>query len=222
MPYKRVASPPHDAGNPDGMRALAATTTIATFRAAPLHGASSLPESGRRVASSLQRFSRCRACRRSRRYYHTRLMSDSPALGSDFDATRPLPDQSLRILLADDDRDATLSLATLLKLEGYEVRQVYDGAAALAAVREFEPDIVLVDIGMPKLSGYDVARQLRERHGKDGPLLVALTAWKQASDRILATLAGFDYHVAKPYDPRALLELIRELERQRDRRLAGR
>ena len=140
-----------------------------------------------------------------------RAMSDSTALGSDAGATRPLPGRPLRILLADDDRDATLSLSTLLKLEGYEVRHVYDGRATLEAVREFEPDVVLIDIGMPKLSGYDVARHIREHYGKERPVLVALTGWKQASDKILATLAGFHHHVAKPYDPAKLLELVRRL-----------
>ena len=140
-------------------------------------------------------------------------MHDPSALEPGGEATRPMPGRPLRILLADDDRDATLSLATLLKLDGYDVRHVYDGGATLDAVREFEPDVVLVDIGMPKLSGYDVARHLRERYGKAGPVLVALTGWKQASDRILATLAGFDHHVAKPYDPASLLALIRRLER---------
>jgi len=140
-------------------------------------------------------------------------MPDSPALGSGNDATRPLPGRPLRIVLADDDRDATLSLSTLLKLEGYEVRHVYDGDATLEAVREFEPDLVLIDIGMPKLSGYDVARHIRERYGKERPVLVALTGWKQASDRILATLAGFHHHVAKPYDPGALLALIRRFDK---------
>ena len=139
-------------------------------------------------------------------------MSDSPAIGSGQDATRPIPGRPLRILLADDDRDATLSLSTLLRLEGYEVRHVYDGDATLTAVREFAPDLVLIDIGMPKISGYDVARRVRERYGKEGPVLVALTGWKQASDRILATLAGFDHHVAKPYDPGVLLQLVRGIQ----------
>jgi DNA-binding response OmpR family regulator len=138
-------------------------------------------------------------------------MADSTSLDPGAGATRPLPGRPLRILLADDDRDATLSLGTLLRLEGFEVRHVYDGDAALAAVREFEPDVVLVDIGMPKLTGYDVARSIRDRYGKNGPVLVALTGWKQASDRILATLAGFDHHVAKPYDPGRLLELVRSV-----------
>ena len=137
-------------------------------------------------------------------------MPDRTALGSGREGLPPPPRQ-LRIVLADDDRDATLSLATLLKLEGYEVRHVYDGDATLDVVRDFDPDLVLIDIGMPKLTGYDVARRIRERYGKERPVLVALTGWKQASDRILATLAGFDHHVAKPYDPGRLLELVRSL-----------
>jgi two-component system, sensor histidine kinase len=118
----------------------------------------------------------------------------------------------LRVLLADDDRDATISLAMLLRLESYAVQHVYDGGATLDAVREFDPDIVLIDIGMPTLSGYEVARRIRDRYGKERPVLVALTGWKQASDRILATLAGFNHHIAKPYDPGELLALIRRLD----------
>ena len=135
-------------------------------------------------------------------------MSGTPATSVDASAGTPLQARALRVLLADDDRDATLSLATLLRLEGYEVRHVYDGGTTLDAAREFEPDVILLDIGMPKVSGYDVARALRERYGKQGPVLIALTGWKQASDRILAMLAGFDHHVAKPYEPAALLALI--------------
>ena len=138
-------------------------------------------------------------------------MHDPTAVDLHSAATVPLADRPLRILLADDDRDATLSLATLLKLEGYAVLHVYDGDAALEVMREFDPDIVLIDIGMPKRSGYEVARHIREHYGEKRPVLVALTGWKQASDRILATLAGFHHHIAKPYDPRQLLALIRGL-----------
>lgn len=138
-------------------------------------------------------------------------MSGTAGLDAEHAGAAAVP-RPLRILLADDDRDATLSLATLLKLEGYAVHHVYDGSATLDAVREFEPDVVLVDIGMPKMSGYDVARHIRERYGSQKPVLVALTGWKQASDRILAQLAGFDHHVAKPYEPGALLALIRRVQ----------
>jgi DNA-binding response OmpR family regulator len=140
-----------------------------------------------------------------------RAMRNPTAVGLDSATTLPLADRPLRILLADDDRDATLSLATLLKLEGYAVLHVYDGDAALDVMREFDPDVVLIDIGMPKRSGYEVARHIREHYGEKRPVLVALTGWKQASDRILATLVGFHHHIAKPYDPGQLLALLRRL-----------
>jgi CheY-like chemotaxis protein len=119
--------------------------------------------------------------------------------------------QPMRVLLADDDRDGALTLSTLLELEGYEVRVVHGGQEALDAAREFRPHVMLLDIGMPKITGYEAARRLRQRYGDDCPVLVAVTGWKQASDKILATLAGFDHHVAKPYDPAALISLLAKI-----------
>lgn len=118
----------------------------------------------------------------------------------------------LRVLLADDDRDSALALATLLQLEGYEVRSVHGGQEALDAAREFKPDVCLLDIGMPKITGYEAARRLRSRYADDCPVLIAVTGWKQASDKILATLAGFDHHVSKPYEPAALIKLLAKLQ----------
>ena len=119
--------------------------------------------------------------------------------------------QPLRVLIADDDRDGALTLSTLLEIEGYEVRTVHGGQDALDAAREFRPDVVLLDIGMPKVTGYEAARRLRLRYGNDCPVLIAITGWKQASDKILASLAGFDHHVAKPYEPAHLIELLSKL-----------
>jgi CheY-like chemotaxis protein len=119
--------------------------------------------------------------------------------------------QPKRVLIADDDRDGALTLATLLELEGYEVRAVNGGQEALDLARDFRPDVVLLDIGMPKITGYEAARRLRLRYGNDCPVLVAITGWKQASDKILASLAGFDHHVAKPYEPQQLIELLSKL-----------
>jgi CheY-like chemotaxis protein len=113
-----------------------------------------------------------------------------------------------RILVADDDKDTVLSLTTLLREEGYNVRGVYRGAEVLEAVFHFAPDIVLLDIGMPQMSGYDVARTLRERYGSARPVLIAVTGRAGAFDRVQSLAAGFEHHVAKPYDPRALLELL--------------
>lgn len=117
----------------------------------------------------------------------------------------------MRILVADDDRDAVLVLTTLLEDEGYQVRGVHHGTEVLDAVFNFAPDVVLLDIGMPKITGYEAARRLRLRYGNDCPVLIAITGWKQASDKILASLAGFDHHVAKPYEPAQLIELLAKL-----------
>lgn len=114
----------------------------------------------------------------------------------------------LRIVVADDDRDTVLSLSLLLKAEGHEVRGVYHGADVLSAVCDFGADVVFLDIGMPCLSGYEVARKLRERYGSARPMLVAVTGWTKPSDRVLAQMSGFDHHVAKPYDPNQLLTLL--------------
>ena len=119
--------------------------------------------------------------------------------------------QPLRVLIADDDRDGTVALGTLLKLEGYEVLAVNGGQEALDVAREFRPHVVLLDIGMPRVSGYEAARRLRQRHQRDCPKLVAVTGWKQPSDKILATLAGFDHHISKPYEPAQLLSLLATL-----------
>ncbi|HZO00822.1 MAG TPA: response regulator [Burkholderiales bacterium] len=128
-------------------------------------------------------------------------------------AASALGAQPLRVLIADDDRDGARTLATLLELEGYEVRAVHGGQEALDAAREFKPHAVLLDIGMPKITGYEAARRLRQRYGDDCPVLIAVTGWKQASDKILASLAGFDHHVAKPYQPADLVKLLAKLPR---------
>jgi CheY-like chemotaxis protein len=118
-----------------------------------------------------------------------------------------------RILVADDDKDAVLALTMLLEHEGYEVRGVHHGTEVLDAVFSFAPDVVLLDIGMPQMSGYEVARKLRERYGSARPALIAVTAMTRAADRVQARAAGFEHHVGKPYEPRALLTLIGDLTR---------
>jgi len=126
----------------------------------------------------------------------------------------PAPDipaagkRRLRVLVADDERDQVATLAMLLADEGHEVREVYRGSEVLRMVRDFDPDVALIDIGMPGMTGYDVAREIRQIFGEHRPKLIAITGWKQSADRLLARLAGFDHHVPKPYDPTALLALI--------------
>ncbi len=117
--------------------------------------------------------------------------------------------RQLRILVADDDQDHVATLAALLADEGHEVRVVYRGSEIMRLAREFDPDVALIDISMPGMNGYDAAREICQEFGKARPLLIAVTGWKQSSDRILAKLAGFDHHVPKPFEPQELLELLR-------------
>jgi signal transduction histidine kinase/CheY-like chemotaxis protein len=114
-----------------------------------------------------------------------------------------------RILLADDNRDAADSIAMLLELAGHEVRVVYLGRDALALAREFRPDTVVLDIGMPDLTGHEVAEELRRQPWGTHMRLIALTGWGQESDRLRARQAGFDELLVKPVDPDRLEELVR-------------
>ena len=112
-----------------------------------------------------------------------------------------------RVLVVDDNADAADSLAMLLQVHGDEVRVAYDGEEALFAEQEFKPDVQLLDIGMPKLSGYDVARRVRDARGPE-VLIVAITGWGQDEDRQRAREAGFDHHFTKPVDYAVLLDLL--------------
>jgi DNA-binding response OmpR family regulator len=116
---------------------------------------------------------------------------------------------SRSVLVVDDNREATDSLALILRAEGYVVHTAYDGHLALEIIASSAPDAVVLDIGMPGLSGYDVVREVRRRLRKR-PLLVALTAWSEVSDKILAKHVGFDHHLGKPADPRDLIKLLSE------------
>jgi DNA-binding response OmpR family regulator len=118
-----------------------------------------------------------------------------------------------RVLVVDDNEDAADSLAMLLSAYGDAVRLAYDGEQAVDEDTKFLPHIVLLDIGLPKLSGYDVAREIRARRGA-GVLIVAITGWGQDEDRQRAREAGFDHHFTKPVDIEGLLEV---LERERPR-----
>jgi CheY-like chemotaxis protein len=114
-----------------------------------------------------------------------------------------------RILIADDNRDAADTLADIMRdLGGDVVAVVYDGGAAVAAAREHQPDLALLDIGMPVLDGYEVARQIRRDAGSRSLTLVALTGWGQADDRLRAKDAGFDEHLVKPATFEALRALL--------------
>lgn len=113
-----------------------------------------------------------------------------------------------RVLLADDNRDAAESLAMLLQMAGHEVRIAHDGVAAVELAAQFRPDVALLDIGMPGLDGYAVARTIRAQPWGTAPHLVALTGWGQEEDRRRSREAGFDEHLTKPVDPARVEELV--------------
>ena len=113
-----------------------------------------------------------------------------------------------RILVVDDNRDAAETLARLLGLLGMEVEVAHDGIAAMEALPRFRPDILLLDLGMPKLDGYETARRMRETDEGRRVFLVALTGWGQEEDRRRSFEAGFDEHMTKPVQKSALQQIL--------------
>jgi two-component system CheB/CheR fusion protein len=112
--------------------------------------------------------------------------------------------QTRRILVVDDNADGLETLAMLLELSGHEVRTASDGPGALTAASEFRPDVILLDIGLPGMDGYEVAGRLRTDPALRGVRLIALTGWGQDTDRERSRGAGFDLHLVKPVDPAEL------------------
>ncbi|RYX95721.1 MAG: hybrid sensor histidine kinase/response regulator [Comamonadaceae bacterium] len=118
-------------------------------------------------------------------------------------------EQMKKILVVDDNVDAADTLEALLAMDGFEVRTVYDGLAAVAAAAEGKPDVVVMDIGMPGMDGYDAARKIRQQAGGDAMVLIALTGWGQTTDRTRASEAGFNHHLVKPVDYDQLIRCLR-------------
>ena len=121
---------------------------------------------------------------------------------------RPAPVSLPRLLLVDDSLDAVESLAALLSQAGYEVRTAHDGVSALAEAAAYRPDVILLDIGLPGLSGLDVCRTIRAEPWGKGMLVIALTGWGQHDDRLRTSQAGFDGHLLKPVDYAVLTKLL--------------
>jgi DNA-binding response OmpR family regulator len=118
----------------------------------------------------------------------------------------------LRIIVVDDARDVADTLVLLLQDEGHEVRSAYRGAEVLRAVLEFDPDAVVLDMALPDISGYEVARKIRECCGSKRPLLIGMSGrYKQNADRTLAEINGINHYLVKPCDPRAVIALLAPL-----------
>ena len=126
--------------------------------------------------------------------------------------TRPMAGASSktsgsRILVVDDSVDSAETLGELLRIWGHDVRLAHDGPGAIAAAREYRPEVVLLDIGLPGMDGFAVAAELR-KEGIGGRMLVALTGYSEQQDRDRAQKAGFDHHLVKPIDPDTLQKLL--------------
>ena len=139
------------------------------------------------------------------------VVVDAPREASPPAAGEPVPAASRRVLIVDDSEDGAESLAMLLEFGGHETHQAHDGLAALEAATRLRPDVVLLDIGLPGLNGYEVCRRIRQEPWGKQLLLVALTGWGQDEDRHRSREAGFDAHMVKPVDFDALLKLLATL-----------
>ena len=115
---------------------------------------------------------------------------------------------SLRILVVDDNRDSADSLAQMLEFMGGDTRIAYDGEQAVTVAGEFQPDVIVLDIGLPKLNGYEACRRIRALPSSNGVMIIAQTGWGQDEDRQRTQEAGFDHHLVKPVDPTTLMKLL--------------
>jgi DNA-binding response OmpR family regulator len=121
--------------------------------------------------------------------------------------------RTLRILIADDDRDTGLTLATILRTEGHEADIVLRGDEVLEVDRLLRPDALILDISLPRMSGYAVAREIRDRRGPTvAPLLIAVSGkWTKSSEQLLGKAVGFDHYLIKPCDPQEIVRLLEPL-----------
>ena len=117
-----------------------------------------------------------------------------------------------RVLVVDDNRDMVLTLMALLRTDGYETRGAFDGREALRVMQDFKPDALIVDIAMPGMTGWDVARTVRQGERRSRPMLIAISGEvHSAANKLLQEKGGFDYYLSKPCDPNVVLNLLRPL-----------
>ena len=118
-------------------------------------------------------------------------------------------ERPLRVLIAEDDHDTAITLMMLLGEDGHDARAVHSGRNVMGSVLDFDPDVLLLDIALPGLSGWEVARTLRQQRGGERPMVIGISGeYKKSADRILANMLGFDHYLLKPYDPVELLSLV--------------
>jgi DNA-binding response OmpR family regulator len=123
-------------------------------------------------------------------------------------------EKPLRVLIVDDNQDAALGLALIMRAFGYQAQTVPDGLSAVPAALDYLPDVVLMDIGMPGMNGYDVACKFRQSDALKSAVLVAVTGWGSEDDRKRSVDAGFDHHLVKPADITKLREILESVARK--------
>jgi CheY-like chemotaxis protein len=160
--------------------------------------------------------------------YHVGIHPDNPAMTkrgmslSSPDSQSLSAPRSLRIIVADDDSDMVLTLTMLLRDEGHEVRGFHSGRHVMPAVIELDPDVVVLDINLPDVNGWQLASTIRARHTKKNPLLIGMSGvFTKGGDQVLAQINGFDHYLLKPCDPNALLKLIAPLRSPETETLAS-
>jgi DNA-binding response OmpR family regulator len=117
----------------------------------------------------------------------------------------------LRVAVVDDNQDIVATMVALLESEGHETMACYTGSEAYSCIEQFDPDVVVLDIGLPGQSGWDVARTIRENIPGDRPMIIGITGqFTKGADRILAEMNGIDYYLIKPADPIVLLSLLQQ------------
>ena len=122
----------------------------------------------------------------------------------------PTPIRPLNVLVVDDNPDAAESMAVYLRAAGHTARVAWNGLDALAAARQDRPDVVLLDLGMPCMNGYEAAHRFRDDPAIRSAVLVAVTGWGSDDDRMRTRAAGFAHHLVKPVDPAAVLAVLRD------------
>ena len=122
-----------------------------------------------------------------------------------------------KVLVVDDNKAAATMLSMVVRMLGNDVRKAHDGKEGIEVAEEFMPDVILMDIGMPKMNGYDAARHIRRQPWSNGMMLVALTGWGQEEDKIKTKDAGFDHHLVKPAEPAAIQNLLNNFTKERAR-----
>jgi CheY-like chemotaxis protein len=127
-------------------------------------------------------------------------------------SARPTQLSLHRVLVVDDNRDSAISMTMLLDLLGHETRQAHDGVEAIEATLEFQPDVILMDIGMPNMDGLEATRRIRQLPLPRQPYIVALTGWGQQTDRMLTKEAGVDHHLVKPVALDTVTDLLGRIQ----------